>query len=41
MLALIRKDLQIEFRTKETLAALLLLGLLTLGRPQLCLRPDQ
>ncbi|HVO25769.1 MAG TPA: heme exporter protein CcmB [Candidatus Margulisiibacteriota bacterium] len=30
MLALIRKDLQIEFRTKETLAALLLLGLLTL-----------
>jgi heme exporter protein B len=28
--ALIRKDLQIEFRTKETLAALLLLGLLTL-----------
>lgn len=30
MLALLRKDLQIEFRTKETLAALLLLGLLTL-----------
>jgi len=30
MLALIRKDLQIEFRTKETLASLLLLGLLTL-----------
>jgi len=30
MFALIRKDLQIEFRTKETLAALLLLGLLTL-----------
>ena len=30
MLTLIRKDLQIEFRTKETLAALLLLGLLTL-----------
>jgi heme exporter protein B len=30
MFALIRKDLQIEFRTKETVAALLLLGLLTL-----------
>jgi heme exporter protein B len=30
MLALLRKDLQIEFRTKETLASLLLLGLLTL-----------
>ena len=30
MFALIRKDLQIEFRTKETLASLLLLGLLTL-----------
>src|SRR5574341_1438127 len=30
MLAIIRKDLQIEFRTKETLASLLLLGLLTL-----------
>src|SRR5512139_1051535 len=30
MLALIRKDLQIEFRTKETLASLLMLGLLTL-----------
>src|SRR5215470_4216 len=30
MLALIRKDLLIEFRTKETLASLLLLGLLTL-----------
>ena len=30
MWALIRKDLQIEFRTKETLASLLLLGLLTL-----------
>ena len=30
MLALIRKDLQIELRTKETLASLLLLGLLTL-----------
>jgi heme exporter protein B len=30
MFALLRKDLQIEFRTKETLAALLLLGLLTL-----------
>jgi len=30
MLALIRKDLQIEFRTKETLASLLLLGVLTL-----------
>src|SRR5262249_36289145 len=30
MLALLRKDLQIELRTKETLAALLLLGLLTL-----------
>jgi heme exporter protein B len=30
MLTLIRKDLQIEFRTKETLASLLLLGLLTL-----------
>ncbi len=30
MWPLIRKDLQIEFRTKETLAALLLLGLLTL-----------
>jgi heme exporter protein B len=28
--ALIRKDLQIEFRTKETLASLLMLGLLTL-----------
>ena len=31
MLALIQKDLQIEFRTKETLSSLLLLGLLTLG----------
>src|SRR3990172_8713272 len=30
MFALIRKDLQIEFRTKETLASLLMLGLLTL-----------
>src|SRR5262249_22137545 len=30
MLALLRKDLQIEFCTKETLASLLLLGLLTL-----------
>ncbi len=30
MFALLRKDLQIEFRTKETLASLLLLGLLTL-----------
>jgi heme exporter protein B len=30
VLALIRKDLQIEFRTKETLASLLLLGLLLL-----------
>src|SRR6266446_10025719 len=30
MLTLIRKDLQIELRTKETLASLLLLGLLTL-----------
>ncbi len=30
MLTLLRKDLQIEFRTKETLASLLLLGLLTL-----------
>ncbi len=30
MLALIRKDLQVELRTKETLASLLLLGLLTL-----------
>src|SRR5262249_2280693 len=30
MLALIRKDLQIEFHTKETLASLLLLGVLTL-----------
>lgn len=30
MLALLRKDLLIELRTKETLAALLLLGLLTL-----------
>ena len=30
MLALLRKDLQIEFRSKETLASLLLLGLLTL-----------
>ncbi|MFQ5666097.1 MAG: heme exporter protein CcmB [Candidatus Binatia bacterium] len=30
MLTLIRKDLQIEFRTKETLASLLLLALLTL-----------
>lgn len=30
MLALLRKDLQIELRTKETLASLLLLGILTL-----------
>ena len=30
MLALLWKDLQIEFRTKETLASLLMLGLLTL-----------
>ncbi|MFI5366199.1 MAG: heme exporter protein CcmB [Candidatus Binatia bacterium] len=30
MLALLRKDLQVELRTKETLASLLLLGLLTL-----------
>lgn len=30
MLTLIRKDLQIELRTKETLASLLLLGILTL-----------
>jgi heme exporter protein B len=30
MLALIRKELQIELRTKETLSSLLLLGLLTL-----------
>lgn len=30
LLALIRKDLQIELRTKETLASLLLLGILTL-----------
>ncbi len=30
MLTIIRKDLQIEFRTKETLSSLLLLGLLTL-----------
>lgn len=30
MLALLRKDLRIEFRTKETLSSLLLLGLLTL-----------
>jgi heme exporter protein B len=30
MFALIRKDLQIEFRTKETLSSLFLLGLLTL-----------
>src|ERR1043166_571771 len=29
LLALISKDLRIEFRTKETLTALLLLGLLT------------
>jgi heme exporter protein B len=31
MLAILWKDLRIELRTKETLAALLLLGLLTLG----------
>ena len=30
MLALLRKDLQIEFRTKETLASLLMLSVLTL-----------
>ena len=30
LLALIRKDLLVEFRTKETLASLLLLGILTL-----------